>query len=238
MPRTKHPGGTKHSGRRRQVAAVRTACSISGSPTSTRLAASPSGTNESRAATRHARPVVAVLDEAGQHGLADPAGVAGLVDHDDAADRPGVLGDDVDRQRRQPAQVEHAARDAVGGEALGHPQRQVQAVGPRRRRARPRPRGRSPARRSGRARSPTPPARRTAPSTARRRRGGGRGCGTSRSAPGTRSPCRRHRPRPRTCAASAAASAGWAGEAMTRPGMSRSTATALSLWKWPPNPFW
>ena len=29
-----------------------------------------------------------------------------------------------------------------------------------------------------------------------------------------------------------------AGQATTRPGMSRSTPTALSLWKWPPNPFW
>ena len=35
-----------------------------------------------------------------------------------------------------------------------------------------------------------------------------------------------------------AASAGWPGDAITRPGMSRSTATALSLWKWPPKPFW
>ena len=34
-----------------------------------------------------------------------------------------------------------------------------------------------------------------------------------------------------------AASEGWPGEAITRPGMSRSTATALSLWKWPPKPF-
>ena len=66
----------------------------------------------------------------------------------------------------------------------------------------------------------------------------GRGCGTARSARGTRSPCRRRPPRPRRCAASAARRRGWAGEAMTSPGMSRSTATALSLWKWPPNPFW
>ena len=36
----------------------------------------------------------------------------------------------------------------------------------------------------------------------------------------------------------AAASAGRAGEATTRPGMSRSTPSPLSLWKWPPNPFW
>ena len=28
------------------------------------------------------------------------------------------------------------------------------------------------------------------------------------------------------------------GQATTSPGMSRSTPTALSLWKWPPNPFW
>ena len=34
------------------------------------------------------------------------------------------------------------------------------------------------------------------------------------------------------------ASAGRAGEAITSPGMSRSTATASSLWKWPPNPRW
>ena len=36
----------------------------------------------------------------------------------------------------------------------------------------------------------------------------------------------------------AAASSGRAGDAITRPGMSRSTPTALSLWKWPPKPFW
>jgi hypothetical protein len=31
---------------------------------------------------------------------------------------------------------------------------------------------------------------------------------------------------------------GQRGEAMTSPGTSRSTPTALSLWKWPPKPFW
>ena len=36
----------------------------------------------------------------------------------------------------------------------------------------------------------------------------------------------------------AAASSGLDGEAMTSPGTSRSTPTALSLWKCPPNPFW
>ncbi len=36
----------------------------------------------------------------------------------------------------------------------------------------------------------------------------------------------------------AAASSARAGQATTSPGMSRSTPTALSLWKWPPNPFW
>ena len=36
----------------------------------------------------------------------------------------------------------------------------------------------------------------------------------------------------------AAASSARAGQATTSPGMSRSTATALSLWKWPPKPFW
>jgi hypothetical protein len=36
----------------------------------------------------------------------------------------------------------------------------------------------------------------------------------------------------------AEASSGRDGEAITSPGMSRSAATALSLWKWPPNPFW
>jgi hypothetical protein len=35
-----------------------------------------------------------------------------------------------------------------------------------------------------------------------------------------------------------AASCARDGTAMTRPGMSRSALTALSLWKWPPNPFW
>ena len=36
----------------------------------------------------------------------------------------------------------------------------------------------------------------------------------------------------------AAASSGRAGDAITSPGMSRSTATESSLWKWPPKPFW
>ena len=36
----------------------------------------------------------------------------------------------------------------------------------------------------------------------------------------------------------AAASSGRAGDAITSPGMSRSTPTALSLWKCPPKPFW
>jgi hypothetical protein len=36
----------------------------------------------------------------------------------------------------------------------------------------------------------------------------------------------------------AAASSPRLGLAMTRPGMSRSTATELSLWKCPPKPFW
>ena len=36
----------------------------------------------------------------------------------------------------------------------------------------------------------------------------------------------------------AAASPGRPGDAITKPGMSRSTPTASSLWKWPPKPFW
>ncbi len=35
-----------------------------------------------------------------------------------------------------------------------------------------------------------------------------------------------------------AASSPFEGEAMINPGTSRSTATELSLWKCPPNPFW
>ena len=35
-----------------------------------------------------------------------------------------------------------------------------------------------------------------------------------------------------------AASSGRDGDATTSPGMSRKTATASSLWKWPPKPFW
>ena len=55
----------------------------------------------------------------------------------------------------------------------------------------------------------------------------GRGCGRGRSAPGTPRPCRRWRPRRRRCAASPPRRRRGAGQATTRPGMSRSTATRV-----------
>ena len=80
-------------------------------------------------------------------------------------------------------------------------------------------------------------ARRTARASGRRRRTG-RGCGSSRSARGRRRPGRRRGPGRGRCAAGRGPSSGWLGTASTRPGMSRRTASELSLWKWPPKPFW
>ncbi len=72
----------------------------------------------------------AMIDESGQYRLADSSTAAGFVDHDDTSDLGGVLDDLVDRQRRQPAHVEHPARDPFGGEPLGRPQRQIEPVRP------------------------------------------------------------------------------------------------------------
>ena len=47
-----------------------------------------------------------------------------------------------------------------------------------------------------------------------------------------------HRPPRRRSAASRPRPRRAPGRPRTSPGMSRSTATPLSLWKWPPNPFW
>ena len=86
------------------------AVSMSSSETSTSRAASPSGMNESAAATRRIGAVEPSSHEPGDDGLADAARLPGLVDDHDPADGPGVAGDLVDRQRGQPAQVEDAAR--------------------------------------------------------------------------------------------------------------------------------
>ena len=89
---------------------------MSSSLTSTRLAASPSGMKVSAAATRRA-PGRRTRPRQRGHDRADAAGGAGLVDHQ----RPGrwraACAHDPERQRRQPAQVEHAARDARPGRA-------------------------------------------------------------------------------------------------------------------------
>ena len=183
------PSRSARSGRSRRT--ERMAASMSSSETSTRRAASPSGMNESAAATRRIGAVNALGDEAGDDGLADAARPPGLVDDDDPADGAGVAGDLLDRQRRQPAQVEHAAADARRPPGARRRAATGTARWPTSRRARRRRRGRRPASRSARARGPTDRARRTAPSTARHPDRADRGCGRGRSARGTRSPCRR-----------------------------------------------
>ena len=175
---------------------------------------------------------VAPFHETGDDRLAGPALAPGLVDHDDAFDARRLLQHGIDRERGQPAQVHHPAADAFEGETGGDAQRQVEAVGPRHHEHVGARRGRGGRHRSARGRRP-------APTASRRRRGrAGRGCGTARSARGRPRPCRR----PRAAAAHvrniAAASAPVAGDATTRPGMSRRPPSELSLWKWPPKPFW
>ena len=104
---------------------------MSSSDTSTRLRRVGERDERVLAGDAHDRDVDTRLDEPADDGLADAAGAAGLVDDDDPADCPRVAGDLVDRQRRQPAQVEHAAADAVRRQPLGDAQRHVQAVAPR-----------------------------------------------------------------------------------------------------------
>ena len=71
------------------------------------------------------------LGEGGHDRLAGTAAAAGLVDHEDAPDGDGVAHDLVERQRRQPADVEDAAPDAVGGQPLGGSLSQEATVAPR-----------------------------------------------------------------------------------------------------------
>ena len=166
---------------------------------------------------------VAGVDQRREHALADPARAPGLVDDQHPPGGVGLPQEVLHRQRRQPAQVEDSGFEARRGEPAGHPQAQVEpvaaghdrevsavAVGPR---PTDRRRGcRSTARRFvGRRASRRRPAR------------GGRSCGTS--AIGSR----KTQTLPSMAAAAtqvrnmAAASSGRAGDAITSPGMSRST---------------
>ena len=182
--------------------------------------------------------VEAVLDEPGDDALAHAARAPGLVHDQDPAGGTGLGHHVGDGQRRQPPEVEDAHAHPLGAQAAGDAQREVQAVGPRHDQqvtalaVEPRRADghvlRRPTGRAGRRRRATPdrPAR------------AGRPCGTGRWARGTRSRV------PSTAAAArhvrsiAAASPGRPGDAITKPGMSRSTPMASSLWKWPPKPFW
>ena len=131
--------------------------SMSSSDTSTRRAASPSGTNESCAATRRTGPVEAGLDEPGDDRLADAARCAGSRRRRARDRRPRRGG-----RSRRPAAAPASAGRARGSrcpsrrEAVGDAQRQVAARCPTSRSARRRPRGRPPARRSARASRPQP----------------------------------------------------------------------------------
>ena len=105
--------------------------SMSSSETSTRLARVGQRHERVLPGDAHDRHVDTRLDEPADDGLADAAAAARLVDDHHPPGRAGVAGDLVDRQRRQPAQVEHAAVDAVRRQPLGDAQRHVQAVAPR-----------------------------------------------------------------------------------------------------------
>ena len=162
------------------------ASAMSSSDTSTRLAASPSGTNESRAATRAIGPVNPPSTSAGDDRLADAALCAGSRRR--RATRPtsrGVAQQVVDRQRREPAQVEHAAADAFAAPAARRRAATGTARWPTSRQHVVAVAGDpSAADRDVRSPSRTVDVRRQPPAVAGRR--AGRGCGRARSARGTR----------------------------------------------------
>ena len=99
------------------------AASMSSSETRTRRAASPNGMNESAAATGRVGAANPASTSAGDDRLTDTARLPGLVDHDHPADGSAWRGDLLDRERGQPAQVQHAAVDPLGRQALGDAQR-------------------------------------------------------------------------------------------------------------------
>ena len=209
-------------------ATARMASAISSSDTSTRLAASPRGMNESTPGNTPDRAGDPVLDERGDDRLAGAAGASGLVDDHHPADGTGVGDDLVDRQRDEPADVEHTALDALGGAAARLPAATGRARSPTRPPARRRRRARRGPSRSVRARCSLPSA------NPRRRARAGRVCGRARSARGTRSPCRRRRRPRRTCAASTRASAPVAGDATTSTGDVAEHAEAVVVVEVPP----
>ena len=88
---------------------------MSASLSSTCCAAGPSGTKLSALATRVVSPGKPTLDQCGDDSFADPARLPGLVDHQGPARTPGRGQQVGDRQRGQPAQVEHVGADSHGG---------------------------------------------------------------------------------------------------------------------------
>ena len=72
-----------------------------------------------------------MLGEAGEDRLTDASRAAGLVDDDDAPDLGGVAGDSSTGSGASQRRSSDPTLDAFGGQPLGDPHRQVEAVGPR-----------------------------------------------------------------------------------------------------------